>query len=481
MIGLLLLCVPLLTIVSIVVLQNSDKAHKAAFIGSIIEFAVALWAFFVFQTHDSTLFEFDMAWAKSVGLSLHIGIDGLSLVLVLLTAVLFPIVIQSSFKHKYQRPKVFYTLILIMQLALMGVFISINTLLFYIFWELALLPIYFIVALWGGENRIAITLKFFIYTLLGSLLMLVAILYLFVQLPENLPFDITLLYTINLTFSQQLWVFLAFFVAFAIKIPIFPLHTWQPDTYTTAPIAGTMLLAGIMLKMGVYGLIRFVIPICPAIVIEYGKWVMLLAIIGVIYASVIAVQQKEMKRMLAYSSLAHVGLIAAAVFAYNTNSLQGAVIQMFSHGITVVALFLVADIIAHRSKTTNIAELGGIVHSAPRFAIFFMISMLGSIALPLTSGFVGEFLMLLGLYQYHWLSAIFAGLSVIFGAVYMLWLYQRVVFGETKANTQNFNDLTFNELIVAIVIISLIFVVGIYPKPLLQLTESVVNEIIKVY
>jgi NADH-quinone oxidoreductase subunit M len=367
---------------------------------------------------------------------------------------------------------------LFMQFALNGVFISFDGFIYYIFWELALIPIYFISFNWGGEGRAKVTLKFFIYTLAGSLLMLFAFLFLYNGTPQH-SLDWGFLSSNPSCSCNQTWLFWLFFIAFAIKIPIIPFHTWQPDTYATAPTQGTMLLSGIMLKMGTYSLLRWLLPIVPAGVAEWQYVAITLSVIGIVYASVIAIMQKDLKRLLAYSSIAHVGLISAGIFAFNLSGFQGSMVQMFAHGINVVGLFYCADIIMNRTKHGEIEGLGGIRLVAPQFATWFMIIILGSVALPLTNGFVGEFMLLFSVYQYNTWLAVFAGLTIILGAVYMLRMYQKMVLGSAIKENMVFPDLYWNEKIVLVTIGILIFVMGIFPRPIMELTEPVLKNLIK--
>lgn len=441
-------------------------------------FGVAVAAFIQYKTcsHCNLLFTAD--WLSTLGVSLKFGMDGISLLMVMLTTFLVPVIILSSFNHSYSRPSAFYSLIFLMEMALIGVFTSFDGLIFYIFWELALIPAWFICAVWGGKDRIRITFKFFIYTFVGSLFMLVALIYLYFLTPLPHSFDFQWLYAATLTPVEQTWIFAAFFLAFAIKIPVFPLHTWQPDTYTTAPGTGSMLLAGIMLKMGIYGMIRWMIPVCHIAVKQYAPVAIILAITGIVYASVIAIRQNDMKRLVAYSSIAHVGLIAAGVFTLTLHSLEGAVIQMVSHGINIVGLFVVIDAIEKRTNTRNISDLGGIALKAPRLAIVFMIILLGSIALPLTNGFIGEFLLLLGLFEYSVVFAAIAGLTIIFSAVYMLWMYQRTMLGRTNAITEQISDLTRIEMAALIPVVIMIFWIGLFPGMFLDVTLPDVLQII---
>jgi len=481
MIVVLLVLFPLLAGL-LLLLSNNEMAKKAALFFSVIELLITFYAdYLVRMQPTSALLSVNAPWIGSMGINFKLALDGISLILVLLTNILMPIIILSSFSKEYKNANSFYALMLFMQMALVGVFTAMDGFLFYIFWELALIPIYFICLLWGGHDRARITFKFFVYTLVGSLFMLVGLIVLYQHTPGPIhSFDISTLYKAgqSLDVRMQSFIFWCIFLAFAIKMPIFPFHTWQPDTYVTAPTQGTMLLSGIMLKMGTYGLIRWLLPVVPLGVAEWGKFAIILSVIGIIYASCIAIVQKDFKRLIAYSSIAHVGLIAAATFAFNVQALQGALVQMFSHGVNVVGLFFIVDIISSRTNTTQISELGGIRNVAPQFAVKFLIVLLGSVALPLTNGFVGEFLLLNGLYQYNaWFTA-FAGLGVILGAVYMLRSYQNIMLGETNSLTATFTDLTFNEKAVLLPLVIMIIGFGIFPKPLLGVTELPVKNLI---
>jgi NADH-quinone oxidoreductase subunit M len=399
------------------------------------------------------------------------------MLMVLLTTFLVPLIILSSFNTSYEKPNSFYGLILLMQMALVGVFTANDGFLFYVFWELALIPIYFICLLWGGENRGRITFKFFVYTLFGSLFMLVGLVYLY----NHTGFEtgikswaVTDLYEAgkSLTLNQQSVVFWCIFLAFGIKMPIFPLHTWQPDTYVNAPTQGTMLLSGIMLKMGTFGLIKWLMPMTPLALAEWGWLAIALSVFGIFYASCIAIVQKDYKRLIAYSSIAHVGLIAAGILSANQQGIQGAVMQMLAHGVNVVGLFLIADILMRHTGTREMEKLGGIRNMNGNFAVLFLIVMLGSVALPLTNGFVGEFLLINGVYQYGAWVAAFAGLTVILGAVYMLRSYQAIMLGEKKDSAIAFGSLASSDKWVLYIICFAIIAFGVYPKPLNDLAEE---------
>jgi NADH-quinone oxidoreductase subunit M len=467
---------------ALIVFALKQQARTIALIASVIELAVALAVAFSFVPDESVQFAINLPWIESIGVSFNVGIDGISLLLVLLTTGLVPFIILSSSGNSYSNPHAFYGLILLMQMALVGVFVALDGFLFYLFWEMALIPIYFICLIWGGEDRGRITLKFFIYTLAGSLIMLIGLVYLYFQTSGAHTFEIQALYEAgrSLTPFEQGILFWAFFVAFAIKMPVFPFHTWQPDTYTVSPAQGTMLLSAIMLKMGIYGVIRWLIPVVPLGVQAWGATAIVLSVIGIVYASIIALMQKDFKRLIAYSSIAHVGLISAGIFTLSKIGMQGAMIQMLSHGMVVFALFYVVEIISQRTKTRTIAQLGGIRLQAPILTSVFLVILLGSIALPFTSGFVGEFLLINSLVQYQFFIGAMAGLTTILGAVYMLRSFQQSMLGETNVVTATISDLTFQEKWVLYPIVVLIVVIGIYPAPLLKISEAAVNNLLTI-
>ena len=473
----LLIIVPL--IASLLVFFTKGNTSRTVALGlSVVEFILSLVVLFQYKHNpDSSNLSLNCPWVQSLGIHFAVSIDALSILMVLLTTFLVPLIILSSFNTSYEKPNSFYGLILLMQMALVGVFTANDGFLFYVFWELALIPIYFICLLWGGENRGRITFKFFVYTLFGSLFMLVGLIYLY----NHTGFDtgikswaVTDLYEAgkSLNLNQQSFVFWSIFLAFGIKMPIFPLHTWQPDTYVNAPTQGTMLLSGIMLKMGTFGLIKWLLPITPLALAEWGGVAIGLSVFGIFYASCIAIVQKDYKRLIAYSSIAHVGLIAAGILSCNQQGIQGAVMQMLAHGVNVVGLFLIADILMRHTGTREMAKLGGIRSMNGNFSVLFLIIMLGSVALPLTNGFVGEFLLINGIYQYGAWVAAFAGLTVILGAVYMLRSYQAIMLGERKDSAIAFGSLASSDKWVLYIICFAIVAFGVYPKPLNDLAEE---------
>ena len=423
---------------------------------------------------------FTHAWIPEVGISFSLLADGISGILIGLCALLVPFIIASTANTDKANNAQYQGLILTMQTALMGAFLAKDAFLFYFFFEASLLPIYFLASIYGGENRQAITFKFFIYTLFGSLFLLIGLIFVYLRTPGLIhSADMDVLYQTahGLSAAQQGYLFLAFFIAFAIKMPIFPFHTWQPDTYTTAPTQGTMLLSGIMLKMGTYGVIRLVLPMFPLGIAAWGPAAMILSIIGVIYGSIIAIQQKDAKRLLAYSSFAHVGLISAGMLTQSIEGIQGALYQMLSHGINVVGLFFVIDLIERRTKSRELAQLGGITQASYVLSVCFVILSLGSVALPLTNGFIGEFLLLKSVFDYQMTLGIVAGITIILGAVYTLRLIQKSMFGNVSRITKDFEDLQAAEKWVLIPLCALVILGGIFPNVVLSFSEATIVQL----
>jgi len=452
---------------------SGDKlASKVALLFGIASFGFTVYLLNLFNAGQSV--DFISAWITKPNISFALKADGLSLAMLLLTTALTPIIIFSGFGNDFKNAKAIYALILFMSFAMVGTFLASDGLLYYIFWELSLIPIYFIALLWGNgdaEDRKKAVVKFFIYTFAGSLFMLVAFVYLYGKAGS---LALEELYNLNLSPTEQMWVFGAFFLAYAIKIPLIPFHTWQAKVYQKAPTVGTMLLSGVMLKMGLYSVIRWQLPIAPFAAKHCMHLLIGLGIAGVIYGSIVALRQKDLKKLLAYSSLAHVGLIAAGTYTLTLDGLRGAVLQMIAHGFVVVGLFFVAEIIFRRYETRAIAEMGGIRAQSPKFTSMFLILVLASVALPSTFNFIGEFTVLYSLSQVNLLFAILGGTTIILGAYYMLKMFQYVMLGET--NTKIFKDVTFNEGLVLVVIIAVLFFFGLYPKPINDLiTPSLEN------
>ncbi len=457
-------------------LAGDKLASKAALFFSVLALGCSIVLLNHFNAGENI--SFISQWITQPNISFALKADGLSLAMLLLTTVLTPLIIFSSFGNEYKNSKSFYALILFMAFAMVGTFLAADGLLYYIFWELALIPIYFIALLWGNgdaEDRKKAVVKFFIYTLAGSLFMLVGFVYLYQKAGSLLLDD---LYKLQLSDAEQLWIFLGFFLAYAIKIPIIPFHTWQAKVYQKAPTVGTMLLSGIMLKMGLYSIIRWQLPIAPLAAKQYLFIFVGLGIAGVIYGSIVALRQKDLKKLLAYSSLAHVGLIAAGTYTLTLDGLRGAVLQMIAHGFVVVGLFFAAEIIYRRYETRTIAEMGGIRSQSPKFTSMFMILVLASVALPSTFNFIGEFTVLYSLFQINIWFAILGGTTIILGAYYMLKMFQHVMLGQTNAKI--FTDVTINEGITMITIIAVLFFFGLYPKPITDLITPSLENILTI-
>jgi len=465
----------LLLVGAIATFLAGDKlASKVALIFSLGALGVSLYLLNLYTL--GTDISFMGTWMTNPKVALAFKADGLSMAMVLLTTALTPLIIFSSFGNRFANSKNFYALVLFMAFAMTGTFLAADGLLYYLFWELSLIPIYFIALIWGNgdaEERKKAVLKFFIYTLGGSLFMLVAFAYLYAKAGSFLLED---LYKLDLSANEQCWIFFAFFLAYAIKIPIIPFHTWQAKVYQKAPTVGTMLLSGVMLKMGLYSVIRWQLPIAPMAAKQYMPVLIGLSIAGVIYGSIVALRQKDLKKLLAYSSLAHVGLIAAGCYTLTLDGLSGAVSQMIAHGFVIVGLFFAAEIISRRYQTNTIADMGGIRTQTPKFTSMFMILVLASVALPGTFNFVGEFTVLYSLSQANIWFAVLGGTTIILGAYYMLKMFQNVMLGET--NSKAFADVTTNEAITFVVLIAFLLFFGLYPKPIVDLVTPSLKEIL---
>jgi proton-translocating NADH-quinone oxidoreductase, chain M len=476
MLTVLLILVPLIT--GLITFGTKGPGAKVlSLLSSLATLVITVIAWTQFETAPDAL-QFTVDWIPQLGSQFNVGMDGMGLMLCLLTTISFPLIFITIFSREYERSGAFYGLMLLSQAGLIGVFTAYDALVFYMFWELALIPVYFLCSMWGGERAVPVTFKFFVYTFTGSLLMLVGIIYIYSQTGGS--FSWTIFTSNQLSATEQSWLFWLFFVAFAIKMPVFPFHTWQPDTYEQSPTPVTMVLSGIMVKMGLFAVIRWLLPVLPKGAYMWQEAAIVLSVIGIIYASCIAIMQSDLKRLIAYSSIAHIGLMSAAIFANNEQSMQGVMVQMFNHGINIIGLWMLVEVIQNRINTKNLNEMGGIATYAPKLAITLVIVSLANIALPLTNGFIGEFLMFSGLFQYNpWFAAV-AGVAVILAAVYMLRMLQKVIFGEANAQTAAIVDLKAGEMFAIGVVIAVIFVLGFYPKPLLELvntTSLLVNAI----
>ena len=483
MIALLLILVPLLSGVLTFFIKKEANAKGWALLSSFVTAAVSILGLTLLNKTE--LLQFKCDWLPGLGSTFSLRLDGMGQLLCLLTAISFPLIFISTWNRQYKNAHNFFALMLLSQAGLMGVFLAMDALVFYFFWELALIPVYFLCSMWGGERRIAATFKFFIYTFVGSLLMLVGLIYLQSLTPDK-SFDIESFYRIYFAKGrQENWVFWLIFVAFAIKIPIFPFHSWQPDTYEQSPTAVTMVLSGIMVKMGVFAVIRWLLPVLPHASYAYGeKMVAMWTIVGMLYASLIAWRQNDLKRLIAYSSIAHLGLMVVAIFSESQIGMQGVMIQMFNHGINIIGLWIIVEILEKKFGTRKLSDLGGLAQKAPVMAILFVIIVLANIALPLTNAFVGEFMMFTGIFSsrissYELITVPLAGLTIIFGAIYMLRMIQKVIYGNTNELTENATDIGPNEKLVLGIIVAMIIVVGVYPQPFLDLTKETTEMILK--
>jgi NADH-quinone oxidoreductase subunit M len=480
MIVLLLILIPLLGGLVSFFLKEGNAARGWSLLVSFAILSVSVAGLTIAKTPDNLAFS--TSWMGSLGSRFSIALDGMSQMLCLLTAIAYPLILISTWNSTYKKANNFFGLMLLTQAGLMGVFSATDALLFYFFWELALIPVYFLCSGWGGERRIPVTFKFFIYTFTASVIMLIGLLYLYFQTPDR-SFAIESFYALKLSNETQLWLFWLLFIAFAVKMPVFPLHTWQPDTYEQSPTAVTMVLSGLMVKMGVFGVIRWILPVLPIASYQWGDVVMTLSVVGIIYASVIAIQQNDLKRLIAYSSIAHIGLMSAAIFAENKSGLQGVIVQMFNHGINIIGLWIVVELIERQFGTRKLSELGGIAQKAPGLTILLVIVALANVALPLTNGFIGEFLMFNGIWNtvsdYRVVFTVLAGLYIILGAVYTLNMIQKIFFGDTNTTTEAGKDIRANERIALGIVVLLIVIFGIYPQPLLNLTNNFVDVILK--
>lgn len=488
-----LILLPVLVAMALLFVNDDRKIRWFSLVSSVVLFLLSACLVCLVKsgTADLQLVE-NYSWLPDYGISYLVGMDGFSIWLVILTTLLTPLVIGASWTAIDQRVKGFHIALFVLQAAVVGSFVALDTVLFYLFFELSLIPMYFMVGIWGGENRIYATYKFFIYTMAGSVLMLAGIIYLIAQTKAQLGFysaSVLDFYQLKILFvdgkltSPQTVLFLAFAIAFAIKVPVFPLHTWLPDAHVQAPTAGSVILAGVMLKMGTYGFVRFVLPMFPEAVSSLGWIFMILGLIGIIYGALVAMVQVDVKKLVAYSSVSHMGYVMLGLFALNSYALSGGVFQMLAHGVSTGGLFLMVGMIYERTHSREIAKYGGIAGVLPIYTIFFMIITFSSIAVPMTNGFVGEFLILMGTFAANKIYGSIAVVGVVLGAAYMLWMVKKVFFGAegelVREHRDHFYDLKTREVLTLLPIVVLIFWMGIYPKYFMQWTNPSVDFLIQ--
>ncbi|MBK7295357.1 MAG: NADH-quinone oxidoreductase subunit M [Flavobacteriales bacterium] len=476
---LILLLIPFVTALLLAVFRPNAAAKTIALVSTFLTLGVALWLWKGFGGIEATYF--DHVWIAEWGLNFKLGFDGTGLLMVILTAVIFPFIIATGYKQDLRQPALVNALLLFSQSFMLGVFTAQNAFLFYIFYELSVVPIFFLLLYWGGEGRRVITMRFFIYTLLGGLALLFGIAYLVVNEPTHSA-DFSALANVALDGNTQTWLFWALFLAFAIKLPIFPFHSWQPETYTMAPLQGTMVLSAVMLKMGIYGTLKFIFPIVPEGAAFWQNTVIWLSVIGAIYAGIIAFRQKDFKRLVAYSSLSHVGILTAGLFAWNTYGISGSLYQTFAHAVLMMAMFYIVGAVQQRSGTSEISAMGGLKLKTPRLAALFLLVLGNAIALPLTQSFIGEWLMFNGLWQLDggaWMA--FGAVStIVLGAIYMLYVYQRIMLGPDKGHP-DMQDADTTDHLFLVPLIAITLILGIYPAPILDLVNGPVQLMINAF
>ena len=463
--------------------KRSENAIRwVANLFALAGFLVSLPLWFAYDvTNPAYQFVERAQWIPSIGAWYYLGVDGFSILLILRTTLMGVIAILSSWTAITERVKEFYIFLLLLQTGMIGAFVSLDFLLFFLFWEVMLVPMYFLIGIWGSDRRLYSAIKFFLYTLVGSVVMLLGILALYFHfhtVTGVYSFDITQYQRMNVPFNLQWWVFLAFFLGFSIKVPMFPFHTWLPDAHTDAPTAGSVILAAVLLKMGTYGFIRFSLPILPEATKACVWWVAALSIIGIVYGALVAMAQKDWKRLVAYSSVSHMGLVMLGLFALNPVGLTGSIVQQLNHGISTGGLFLIVGIVYERRHTRQISEYGGLSKVMPVYAAVFMIMMLSSIGLPMLNGFIGEFLILQGVFVVDLVWALIAASGIVLGAAYMLWLYQRTMFGKVEnPKNEKLLDLNLREFATFVPLIILAFWIGVYPSPFLRFLEPTVKNV----
>ena len=456
------------------------NARMTALWTSLITFALSLGIWIDFDNSTASFQFVERAdWIPILGASYHLGVDGISMLFVILSTFLTPLCVLASWEAIQTRVKEYMIAFLLLETFMVGMFCALDLVLFYIFFEGVLIPMFLIIGVWGGSNRVYAAFKFFLYTLTGSVLMLVAIMVIFFDAEST---DIVRLIEIGFDPGLQLWLWLAFFASFAVKVPMWPVHTWLPDAHVEAPTAGSVILAGVLLKMGAYGFLRFSLPMLPVASDFFAPFVFTLSIIAIVYTSLVALAQEDMKKLIAYSSVAHMGFVTIGIFTARTQGVEGAIVQMLSHGVISAALFLCVGVVYDRLHSREIARYGGLVHRMPLYAAVFMVFTLGSVGLPGTSGFVGEFLVLVGAFQVNTWLALLATTGIVLGAAYMLYLYRRVIFGAlTKEDLKTMMDLNRREIAVFAPLVAATLWIGIWPEPVLDVIHASVANLIQNY
>jgi len=462
--------------------NRQDTLRWIANITSGLGFLVSLPLWFWYDPLDPDWqFVERLQWIPSIGAEYHLGVDGFSSLLILLATLMGFLAIMSSWTAITERVKEYYVFLLLLQVGMIGAFVALDFLLFFLFWEVMLVPMYFLIGIWGSDRRLYSAIKFFLYTLVGSVVMLLGILTLYFyqhSLTGTYTFDVTVFHQLSVPADIQFWVFLAFFLGFAIKVPMFPFHTWLPDAHTDAPTAGSVILAAVLLKMGTYGFIRFSLPILPEASRDFVPMIVWLSIIGIIYGALVALAQSDWKRLVAYSSVSHMGMVMLGMFALNPVGITGSIVQQINHGITTGALFLLVGVVYERRHTREISEYGGLSKVMPVYAAIFLIMTMSSIGLPALNGFIGEILILQGIFVENKMWAGVAAVGIVLGATYMLWLYQRTMFGDvTNPKNENLPDLGLRELATFVPLIVLVFWIGLYPSPLINRLETSVERV----
>ena len=458
--------------------KNDNAARWLALITSGITFVLSLPLLTSFDTRTHNMqFVESSPWIPSWNVNYTVGVDGISVLLVILTTMLSLICVLASWKPIKNKVKEYMIALLLLETGMIGVFIALDLFLFYIFWEAMLIPMFLLIGIWGGPRKVYAAIKFFLFTLAGSVLMLLGIIALYYQGGQT--FEIVKLMGQTYSFQFQFWVFLAFFLAFAIKVPMFPFHTWLPDAHVEAPTAGSVILAGVLLKMGTYGFLRFNLPMFPDAVAYFTPHIMVLSVIGIIYGALVAMIQKDLKKLIAYSSVSHMGFVTLGIFALNTQGLEGGILQMLNHGVTTGALFLCVGVIYERAHTRQIEDFGGLTKKVPVYATLFMIFTLSSLGLPGMNGFVGEFLILLGAFTSQRIYAVIGTTGIILGAAYMLWMFQRVMFMDIKPKNENMPDIDWREALTLVPLAGLVFYIGIFPNPILEIMHASVSHLLE--